>query len=57
MDRTWTAVLQQSPSRGGWTYVVRPGTAGSVRRVIGKQAGDEVEVRLLERVSAVSAAG
>ena len=27
MDRTWTAVLQKSPSRGGWTYVVLPGTA------------------------------
>ena len=94
MERTWTAVLQQSPSRGGWTYVVLPGTAelfgtrgrvegrvavdgeayrtsfmalgdgthklpvrAEVRRVIGKQAGDEVEVRLLQRVSAASAAG
>ena len=88
MDRTWTAVLEQSPAPGGWTYVVLPGTAelfgtrgrvevrvevdgqqyrtsfmalgdgthelpvkAQVRRVIGKQAGDEVEVRLLERVS------
>ena len=93
MDRTWTAVLQKSPSRGGWTYVVLPGTAelfatrdrvevrvavdgqayrtsfmalgdgthklpvkAEVRQAIGKQAGDEVEVRLLERIGPVSAA-
>ena len=27
MDKTFTAVLQKSPSKGGWTYVVMPGSA------------------------------
>ena len=27
LDHDFTAVLQQSPSRGGWTYVVMPGSA------------------------------
>ena len=27
LDKTFTAVLQRSPSKGGWTYVVMPGSA------------------------------
>ena len=27
LDRTFTAVLQKSPARGGWTYVVTDWTA------------------------------
>ena len=27
MDEHFTAVLQQSPAKGGWTYVVWPGSA------------------------------
>lgn len=27
LDRDFTAVLQQSPKAGGWTYVVMPGSA------------------------------
>jgi Domain of unknown function (DUF1905) len=27
LDKTFTAILQQSPSKGGWTYVVMPGSA------------------------------
>ena len=27
LDRHFTAVLQKSPSPGGWTYVVMPGSA------------------------------
>ena len=27
LDRAFTAVLQKSPSPGGWTYVVMPGSA------------------------------
>lgn len=27
LDETFTAVLQKSPSKGGWTYVVMPGSA------------------------------
>ncbi len=27
LDRQFTAALQKSPSKGGWTYVVMPGSA------------------------------
>ena len=27
LDRRFTATLQRSPSKGGWTYVVMPGSA------------------------------
>lgn len=27
LDREFTATLQKSPARGGWTYVVMPGSA------------------------------
>ncbi len=26
LDRTFTATLQKSPAKGGWTYVVMPGS-------------------------------
>lgn len=88
MDKRFTAKLRKSGTKGGWTYLVMPGSAkffgtrglanvrgtidgvafrssfmamgdgthmlpvkAELRKKLGKEAGDNVEVRLTQRIS------
>lgn len=59
LNTRFTAKLQKSPAKGGWTYLIWPGSVRSfgtkglvkVRGTIGKDAGATVIVRLEERLN------
>jgi hypothetical protein len=51
IDKKFTAILQKSPSKGGWSGTHKLPIKTDVRNAIRKEAGDRVTIRLEKRIA------